>query len=333
MDMTHSPIPGSSAEADASDSAGILLVRAGGEAAFPTWREAFAAADPRLDVRWWGDPGVPADAVRYVLCWQPEPGRLASFPNLKLICSSAAGVDHITRDPSWPSHLPLVRMGGDHIAQQMAEYVGFAALALQTDIKRIVQAQAERRWDNFKRSRLISETRVGVMGLGSLGLQAALLLQRMGFQTAGWSRSRKDIPGIESFVGKGELGAFLSRTDILVCLLPDTKDTRHLLDAQTLALLPPGAGLINAARGTHVVSRDLIAALDSGALSGAVLDVFEVEPLPPDDPFWTHPRILITSHLASWGSIPKRARYVAEAISAFERGARLPNLYLPERGY
>lgn len=299
----------------------------------PEWRAAFHQVAPQLDVRWWHDDTVTAADVRYVLCWEPEAGRLAKFPNLKLICSSSAGVDHIVRDPIWPSKVPLVRMGAPEIAHQMGEYVCFAALSLLHDVKRIVQAQSERRWDNFKRPRFINQTRAGVMGLGNLGARAATALHQLGFQTAGWSRSKKSLPGIETYAGPDELDSFLARTDILVCLLPDTPETRHLLNAKTLAMLPVGAGLVNVGRGSHVVSDELLAALDTGHLSGAVLDVFEKEPLPADDPFWTHPRVMVTAHLASWGSLPVRAKYIAEVIEAYEQGAALPNVYVPSRGY
>ena len=311
----------------------ILLVKSGGEAALPEWQAAFAACAPQLDVRWWDDSEVPPNQVAYALVWAPEPGRLAALPNLRLILSSGAGVEHITQDPAWPRHLPIVRMGGEEVQQRMGEYVCLGALALLRDLKRIVAAQADRRWDNFDAIRTAAETRVGVMGMGNLGVRAAEMLLGLGFQVSGWSRGRKQVPGVESFAGPAELPAFLAGTDILACLLPDTPDTRGILRAETLAMLPRGAGVLNAARGGHVVLPDLIAALDSGQLSGAVLDVFDQEPLPADSPAWTHPKVLVTSHLASQASRPARARFVAQCIAAFERGEAVPNLYDPARGY
>jgi glyoxylate/hydroxypyruvate reductase len=242
-------------------------------------------------------------------------------------------VDHIVRDPAWPAHLPLVRMGGEETAQRMGEYVCLAALGLLRDFRRVTLAQAERRWDNFETALCATEVRVGVMGLGNLGARSAAMLAGLGFQVAGWARSAKSVPGVECFAGDGERDAFLARSDILVCLLPDTEDTRGAIRAETIALLPPGAAIINAARGGHLVLPDLIAALDSGRLSGAVLDVFETEPLPADHPAWTHPRITITPHLASLASRKARVRYAAAVIEAFERGEALPNLYDPVRGY
>jgi glyoxylate/hydroxypyruvate reductase A len=171
------------------------------------------------------------------------------------------------------------------------------------------------------------------MGLGNLGARSAEMLRDLGFITAGWSVTRKSVPGVESFAGPDALDGFLTRTDILVCLLPDTPATRGILNAKTLGRLPAGAGLVNVARGTHVVTSDLIAALDSGHLAGAVLDVFDPEPLPSDSPLWAHPKIIVAPHLASLASRRARVQYVTDVIARFERGEALPNLYSPEKGY
>lgn len=273
------------------------------------------------------------DQVQYAFVWNPAPGRLAAMPNLRLVLSSGAGVDHITSDPAWPRHVGIVRMGGAETAQRMGEYICLGALALLRGLPRIIAGQAARRWDSFDAPRTARETRVGVMGLGNLGAYAAQMLRGLGFQVAGWARSPKSLPGIDCFAGAGERDAFLARTDILVCLLPDTAETRGAIGADTLARLPHGAGLVNAGRGGHAVLADVISALDSGQLAGAVLDVFETEPLPADHPAWSHPGIIVTPHLASLASRPARAQYVADAIAAFERGETPPNLYDPARGY
>lgn len=311
----------------------LLVVNSGGEDAVADWRAQFADVAPHLKVRWLDDPELQADQVHYAFVWDPGPGRLAAMPNLRLILSSGAGVDHITSDPSWPPHVGIVRMGGAETAQRMGEYVCLGALALLRGLPRIIAGQAARRWDSFDSLRTAPETWVGVMGLGNLGAHAATMLRGLGFQVAGWSRAAKSLPGVEHFVGAAERDAFLARTDILVCLLPDTPETRGAIRAETIAKLPRGAGIVNAGRGAHAVLPDVIAALDSGHLSGAVLDVFETEPLPPGHPVWLHPGIIVTPHLASLASRPARARYVAEAIAAFERGEAPPNLYDPARGY
>ncbi len=311
----------------------ILLVNSGGEEAIAEWRRVFGEVAPHLDVRWARDPAVPREEVRYVFVWAPEPGFLASLPNLRLICSSGAGVDHITNDPSWPSHVGIVRMGGDETMQRMGEYVCLGALSLLRGMPRIIAGQRAGRWDHFDAPRTAVETRAGVMGLGNLGVRAAEMLRGLGYQVAGWSRGRKVLPGIECFAGEEERDAFLARTDLLVCLLPDTPETRGAIRAETIALLPPGAGVVNAGRGGHVVLDDLVAALDSGHVSGAFLDVFEPEPLPDGHPIFAHPKVIVTPHLASLASRPARARYVAEAIAAFERGERPANLFDVARGY
>ena len=284
-------------------------------------------------MHWWGDPAVHPAEVHYAFPWEPEPGRLAALPNLRLILSPGAGVDHITRDPSWPAHLPLVRMGGEEPAQRMGEYVCLACLALLRDWRRVTLAQAARRWDYFDAPRSAPEVTVGVMGLGNLGAKSATMLAGLGFNVIGWARSAKAVPGVECYAGDAERDAFLRRSDILVCLLPDTPDTRGAIRAETIALLPPGAAVVNAARGPQLVWEDLAAALDAGRLSGAVLDVFTTEPLPPDHPAWAHPLVTVTPHLASLASRRSRALYVAGVIRAFEAGENLPNLYDPVRGY
>ena len=311
----------------------IMLVKTGGEEAMPEWRALFAEHAPQLDVRWWDDPTVRPEDVGYVLVWEPEPGRLAAMPNLRLICSSAAGVEHITRDPDLPAHLSILRMGSRETAQRMGEFVALSALALLRGMKRIVDSQARREWAYFDSPRAATDTRAGIMGLGNLGTRSAEMLRDLGFITSGWSRTRKQVAGVQCFAGPAEMDGFLAQSDILVCLLPDTAATRDILRADTLARLPRGAGVINVARGTHLVLPDLLAALDSGQLGGAVLDVFEPEPLAADDPVWAHPKVIVSPHLASLASRRARVEYVAEAIAAFERGEALANLYDRERGY
>lgn len=311
----------------------MLLVKSGGEQAVPDWQECFRAVDPRITVRWWEDPAVPPEAVDYALVWEPRHGWLASLPNLKAVLSSGAGVDHITCDPAWPRHLPLVRMGGEATAQRMGEYVLWSCLSLLRDARHFALGQAAGEWRHRETRHLASDRTVGIMGLGNLGAQSARMLQAAGFLVRGWSRSRKEIPGVRSFAGSGELAEFLAGTDILVCLLPSTPETEGLIDATLLARLPRGAELVNAGRGPHVRVPDLLAALDSGHLEGAVLDVFEEEPLPAGHPLWSHPRVTVTPHVASTASRPQRARYFAGVIAAHEAGRPLPNLYDPDRGY
>jgi glyoxylate/hydroxypyruvate reductase A len=229
--------------------------------------------------------------------------------------------------------VPIVRMASDETAQTMGEYVCFAALSILRDAKRLAAAQATRRWDAFDATRQAPQTRVGIMGLGNIGTVAARMLRGLGFPVSGWARSRKTIDGVASFAGADALDAFLAQADIVVGLLPETAETRGLLDRHRLARLPRGAGVINAGRGSLIVMPDLIAALDQGHLAAAMLDVFEQEPLPPEDPAWSHPKVTVTSHVAGFASRPARARAVAKALTAYERGEAIANLYDPQRGY
>jgi glyoxylate/hydroxypyruvate reductase A len=299
----------------------------------PEWQDHFAELAPHLRVHWWHDPAVSPDEVHYVLPWEPEPGRLATLPNLRLILSPAVGVDHITRDPAWPAHLPLVRMGGEEPAQRMGEFVSLACLSLLRNWRAVTLDQAARRWRSWEAERCAPDVTVGVMGLGNLGARSATMLAGLGFNVVGWARSAKSLPGVECYAGDAERYAFLRRSDILVCLLPDTPETRGAICAETIALLPRGAAVVNVARGGHVVWDDLVAALDTGQLSGAVLDVFAEEPLPAAHPAWVHPLVTVTPHVASMASRRARSRYVADAIRRFEAGEALPNVYDPVRGY
>ncbi|HEY4250117.1 MAG TPA: glyoxylate/hydroxypyruvate reductase A [Roseomonas sp.] len=311
----------------------VLVVKSGGEAAMPEWQAAFAGCAPELDLRWWDDPGLDPAAVDFALVWDPEPGRLARLPNLKVIFGSGAGVDSIIADPGLPRHIPLVRMGVEGAAQRMGEYVCWAALSLLRDKRRLAIAQASARWDYFEPDFTARDKVVGILGLGVMGARAAAMLQGLGFSVIGWSRTAKALPGVESYAGDAVLDAFLARADMLVVLLPATEATRGLIAAPLLARVKPGTGLIHAGRGSQAVIPDVLAALEAGQLGGAVIDVFEQEPLPADSPLWSHPKVTVTPHVASLPSRRERAAHVAAGIAAFRRGEALPTLYDHSRGY
>lgn len=311
----------------------VLLVKSGGIDAVAEWQKNFGEFAPDVEVRWWNDPGIDPLAVEYVLVWQPEAGRIAGYPNLKAVISSAAGVDHILADPRLPSTVPIIRMVTDDTVQRMAEFTAMSSLMLLKDMPRMIAQQARREWTEFATPRTAVETRVGIMGLGALGLACAQMHAQLGFITAGWARSPRTAERIECYAGEDQLGAFLARTNILICLLPDTEDTRDIINADLLRQLPAGAAIINVGRGTHVQTEDLLAALDSGHVSSALLDVFAVEPLPVDSPLWNHPRIIVTPHGAATPSRRERARQAATVIRALENGLPAPHLYDRERGY
>lgn len=295
------------------------------------WRRELGALLPDLEVRVWPEAGA-AEDVRYALVWKPEPGLLAGFPNLELIQSLGMGVDHIFLDGALPAGVPVARLVDPNMVGQMSEYVLLAALRGHRLSDRYDAQQREHRW----RQHPIPDTErtgVGVMGLGALGLDAAAKFRALGFRTRGWSRSAKRIEGVETFHGPDGLKPFLAGSDILVCLLPFTPETENVINAETLAALPQGAHVVNSARGGLVVEEDLLAALESGHLGGATLDVFRREPLPKGHPFWDHPKVHVTPHVAALTNPRTAAAEVAENIRRVRAGEPPLNLVDRQRGY
>ena len=279
--------------------------------------------------------GDPAD-VHYAAVWKPVPGELAAFPNLRVIFNLGAGVDALMADSSLPK-LPVVRVAVGDLTHRMTEYVVLHVLMHHRQELYLRESQREKRWQP-KFQWPAGAVSVGIMGLGTLGSDAADVLRRLGFRVAGWSNSPKAIDGVECFHGRSELDAFLQRTDILVCLLPLTQDTRHILNRDLFAKLrrtgPMGAPvLINAGRGGLQNEDDILACLDDDTLGAASLDVYATEPLPPDNRFWTHPKVVLTPHNAADTDPDEISRYVARQIARFEAGDALENVVDPARGY
>jgi glyoxylate/hydroxypyruvate reductase A len=294
------------------------------------WREALLAEIPGLDFRIWPEVGDPAE-IDVALVWQPPPGELARYPSLRAILSLGAGIDGLLAQAGLPD-VPIARMVDPSLTRTMSEYVLLATLRHHRQFDHFERAQRAARW-SFALPPQAAERQVGIMGLGVLGSAAAASLAAHGFRVAGWSREAKRLAGVESFAGPDGLDAFLARTEILVCLLPLTSHTCGILSAATFARLPRGACLINVARGAHLVETDLIAALDSGQVEGATLDVFRAEPLPPDHPLWHHPKVLITPHVASYASPLTGAEGVAENIRRARAGRPLLHQVDRGRGY
>ncbi len=286
---------------------------------------------PDLDFRAWEEPGDIAD-IEFAMVWKPPRGVLRSFPNLKVIFSLGAGVDHLFSDPELPEGVPVVRMIEPELTRGMTEYVVLHVLRHHRRQREMEANQREREW-----KQVITPTaparKVGIMGLGELGATAAKALAALEFDVAGWSRTPKEIPGVESYHGEFGMNAFLARSEILICLLPLTPDTENILNADLFGKLPTGASLINAARGGHQVEEDILTALDSGQLSEVTLDVFQTEPLPAGHPFWDHPKVTITPHNASVTDPDSAARQVVKNIHRFRRGEALPNIVDPKAGY
>lgn len=296
------------------------------------WREALLKELPDLDFRVWPDAdGDPAD-IDFALMWKPKPGALKRYPNLSVIFSLGAGVDHLLDDADLPRGIPVVRLVDRSLTAGMTEYVAARVLYYHRDFHRYEAFQRQHRWNTLRQPDT-SARRVGILGMGVLGADAAATLRALGFSVSGWSRSPKDIPGVACVHGEDTLIPFLGRTDILVCLLPLTPATRGILDARVFHALPRGAYVINPARGGHVVDADLIAALDEGHIAHATLDVFHTEPLPDDHPFWSHPGITVTPHAASLTVPGTAAGEVAENIRRFRCGEPLRNVVDMDRGY
>jgi len=298
---------------------------------FEAWRDALAEAVPDLDVYDW-DAVPDQAAVEFALVWTPPHGSLRRFPNLKAILNLGAGVDALLKDDDLPPGVPIVRMVDDDLAKSMGEYVLLHALRYHREVPRLEAQQRAHDW-TIVESPTARHCRVGIMGLGGMGGEAARHLLAVDFDVAGWTRSPREMPGVECFHGADGLGPFLARSDILVCLLPLTPETEGILDRNLFALLPRGAYLINAGRGGHQVEADILAALDSGQLAGATLDVFRTEPLPPDSPFWTHPKVTVTPHNASVTNPRSAVRHVVESVRRVRAGEPLRHVVDPKVGY
>jgi len=308
----------------------LIYVSAWSDAAI--WRAEVAKHLPGETLRVWPEVGR-AEEIDVALVWKPPHGALATLPALKLIVNMGVGVDHLMADPQLPKGVPIVRLVDPLMTEQMTEYV---VLGVLTGLRRLLDyraLQAEQRWVEIERNVAPPSHRtVGVMGLGELGGDAARAFRALGFKVAGWSRSPKHIEGVETFHGMDRLEAFLGRCDAVVCLLPLTPETRGIVNARTIAAMKPGAWFVNGARGGLVVDADLLAALDSGHLSGAFLDVFNEEPLPAGHPYWRHPKVIVTPHIAAL-TLPGMSEQIMDAVKRHKAGQPLRNVVDPIRGY
>jgi glyoxylate/hydroxypyruvate reductase A len=295
------------------------------------WREAFARELPHLAFRVWPDTGS-AHEVRYALVWKPPPGFFAQFPNLRAILALGAGVDPIPTDPELPRGVPLVRLVDVGFPAQMAEYAVYAVLRFQRRMGELEALQRQARWvqlDPF----LARDFPVGVMGLGVIGRVVAQRLAGLGYAVAGWARTPRRLDAVETFSGPESFERFLSRSRVVVNVLPLTPQTENILDARAFAAMPRGSYVVNIGRGAHLVDQDLIDALDRRQLEGAFLDVFREEPLPASHPFWRHPKIMITPHVAAPTVGSEVQAQVIDNIRRLERGDPPMGIVDLARGY
>ena len=314
-----------------------LLVHGGTENWSPQrWKTRFDDVCRDRRVLMLPDAGFDPAEVHYAAVWKPRPGELACFPNLRVIFNLGAGVDALMADASLPN-VPLVRVAVTDLTARMTEYVVLHVLMHHRQELYLRDSQREKRWAP-KHQWAAGAVTVGIMGLGTLGADAAEVLRRIGFRVVGWSRSPKRIDGVECFHGKAQLEPFLRQTDILVCLLPLTPDTTHILNRDLFAQLHRkslmGAPvLINAGRGGLQNEADILQCLDDGTLGAASLDVYATEPLPADSPFWSHPMVVLTPHNAADTDPDEISKYVALQIERYEAGGALENVVDRRRGY
>lgn len=295
------------------------------------WKQALQSAMPELEVRIWPDSGD-SDDIEYALIWTPIGDVLHTLPNLKVVFSLGAGVDHLLRQKGLRRDVPIVRMVDSALTQGMSEYLLFHVLRYHRRMPEYAAQQHERRWQQLPQV-VPQKRRIGIMGLGIMGADVASKLAALDFNVAGWSRSHKCLTGIQCFYGTDQLHTFLSDTEILICLLPLTLHTKAIINQQTLATLPRGAYVINVARGAHVNEDDLLAALESGHVAGATLDVFADEPLPAGHPFWGHPAVTVTPHIASLTNPSTAAAHIVTNIRRHQRGRALTDVVDWEKGY
>lgn len=301
------------------------------------WVEHFKTLFPDRNIVTLGEP-FDRRSVHYAIVWNQPEGSLSGLPNLAAVFSVGAGIDHITRDSRLPD-VPVIRVINPNLTVRMGEYVVLHCLRYLRAVDYFAQCQREKRWASKPGAPYSGDVRVGIMGYGVLGADAGAKLKMIGFNVAGWTRSRHEpVECVALFSGHDGLDAFLARTDILVCLLPLTEETRGILNLELFGKLAKdgvlgGPFLINCGRGHSQVEADIVTALDTGVLQGATLDVFETEPLPQDSPLWEHPKVTITPHVAAFSSREHISKSIAEGIRRIERGELPEGLVDMRRGY
>lgn len=294
------------------------------------WKAQFAEHAPDIEVRLWPEIGEPAD-IRYLATWQPPEDIAQSFPNLQVLFATSAGVDQFDTQALPPS-VQIVRMLDPGIVEGIVEYATLAVLALHRDLPLYLEQQRQGLWQ-VQQNVPARQRSVGVMGLGNLGQAVLQQLKGFGFDLRGWSRSAKQIDGVQCHTGDAGLPDFLAGCDILICLLPLTPQTAGILDTRLFEALPRGASLINLGRGGHLVEADLIAALDSGQLQRAIVDVLATEPPAPEHPLMSHPQVWVTPHVGAMTHPQTAFPVLLDNLRRHQRGEAMQGLVPRERGY
>ncbi|MGB5700071.1 2-hydroxyacid dehydrogenase [Muriicola sp.] len=307
----------------------IVLIRQDGK--LDLWKNAFLGQYPDLPVFHYEEPHS-TEEVTMAIVWKHPEGSLTHYPNLQCIASFGAGVDFIFEDNTRPKNVTITRVIDPALAADMSEYVLGVILMYLKNLDTYRQDQANKSWRPKAYTRIADHT-IGIMGAGTLGITLANSLLPLGFKVVGWSREAKEVENFKIYHGQGGKTNFLRQSTILVCLLPLTDATKEILDKETLSQLPKGAYLINVARGGHLAENQLIPLIDSGHLSGACLDVFQQEPLEEGHPFWDHPKIKITPHVASVSDPASVVHQLVENYYRLEKKVPLVNTVDPSRGY
>jgi len=292
------------------------------------WVEALKELEPGINLSVYPEVQEP-EKIKYVISWKHPRGIFKKYPNIKVIASMGAGVDHITSDPEIPHSVDITRIIDEQLCKDMSSFV----LSLVMDkIRNISIYHNARTWEPllYKQE---NEEQIGIMGLGTLGEAVAKKLIKNDFKVCGWAKSKKHIEGVHSYQGERELFEFLNKTTVLVCLLPLTAETENILNKELFEKLPKGAYIINVARGEHLVEHDLLEMIDKMHLSGASLDVFRNEPLPQEHPFWKHPRIYVTPHIASVTDPKKVVHQIIENYKRMLGNLPLKNKIELRKGY
>ncbi len=304
----------------------VLVISPGRDPA--PWVEALKKEYPGINVYAYPEEHDPEE-IEYVISWKHPRGIFKHYPNLKVIASMGAGVDHITCDPEIPKNVVITRIIDDQLCVDMSDFV----LALVTDhLRNISFHHNNHTWEPIQYKR-IEEEYIGIMGLGIMGSAVAQTLLKNRFNVSGWAKTPKKLAGINTYSGEEQLEKFLNRSTILICLLPLTQETENILKKELFEKLPKGAYIINVARGQHLVEFDLLEMIDKGQLSGASLDVFRIEPLPQEHPFWNHPKIKITPHIASITNPHKVVHQLIDNYRRMEEGKELKNTIERKLGY
>ncbi|UCD68428.1 MAG: glyoxylate/hydroxypyruvate reductase A [Betaproteobacteria bacterium] len=294
------------------------------------WRNAFAAALPQMPFQVWPDV-EDMESVRYALVWNPPSGLLEKLPKLRAVLALGAGVDALIADPTTPQ-VPVVRLLDAGLAAQMAEYAVYAVLHFHRRMRDYEKQQQKRTWNQLA-PMPASGWSVGVMGTGVIGGIILKHLVTLGYRVRGWSLSGTSIEGVESFVGEDELDAFLSECRVVINVLPLTPSTAGILGVRTFNVMPRGSYVVNIGRGGHLIEEDLLADLDSGQIAGAMLDVFNEEPLPQSSPLWSHPNVIVTPHIAGVTIASEAEEQVIENVKRMERGETPVGVVDRSKGY